>query len=248
MSRRGGFRDTSSAVENISLDAVALSLIPVVDGKGGALSAFPLNVDEASVADAGVGVDIQDLVFVAGGSADGVLGVVVVGSHAVGAHSLDQVEIFQANAYSVDEFLVEEADDGFWLRGGGRGEGQSAFSVDQDVSACADAGGGGEVVGGVGGTDVADAADEVEANCANTSVILVDLVSAAGWYDIGERNTCAVGEVVPYHANALAEHIIIDLVDGAVDGGGSWAMHWRTVAAVRSEGVGGDGGAGTSTA
>lgn len=66
-----------------------------------------MNIDESAIADTGVGVEVIDLVDKAGGSADGKLSVVVVGGNAVGAHSFHQEEIFQTNAYSLHDFLVD---------------------------------------------------------------------------------------------------------------------------------------------
>lgn len=141
--------------------------------------------------------------------------------------------------------LVDVADDGgrghrLW----GRGVGKSAVALDQAVSSCADAGGGVEVVGRVGRADVTDTPDEEVAHCADASIILVDLVLAAGRDNLGVWNTVAVDEVVSIDAHALAKDVIVDLVHRTVDGGRGGSGGGGSVGTVGSEGSGGSGGPG----
>ena len=52
---------------------------------------------------------------------------------------------------------------------------------------------------------------------------------------MGVLNAIALCEVVPHHADTLAEHVIIDLVDRAVDRVWCRPLRWRSIAAVWSE-------------
>lgn len=65
------------------------------------------------------------------------------------------------------------------------------------------------------------------------------MVFAADWYNFGVGHAGFVSEVVAHDADTLAEDVVIDLVDGAGDGGGGGTLHGRSVGA-----VGGEGGAG----
>jgi hypothetical protein len=102
-----------------------------------------LNINESAIAHTGVGVEIINLIQCACGSADGKLSLVIVGGNAISAHSFHEVEIFQANAYSVFDFLVDGADERSGDRLYWRQVGESAFSIQKDIALCTDAGGGG---------------------------------------------------------------------------------------------------------
>lgn len=219
---RGG--DAVLVVEDVSLDAVALLGELVVGGVGLAATADAVDLVEAALALADEGVEVEDFVGAAGGSADGELRVVVVGGRAVGAHALDEVETFNADAVAVDQLLVDGADGVLGRgRGGGRDVDLGAGAVDEDVAVDAGAGEGGEVVGGVGGTDIAELADEVEAEGADAAAVLVDLVASAGGDDVVVGDAVGALEVEADDANALAEDVVVDLVIGAGDGGGGGA-------------------------
>ena len=92
--------------------------------------------------------------------------------------------------------LVEAADDWWgdeWL---GRSDvTKSAFILDEVIAGSADAGGGGEVVGGIRRADIAVTSDEEISNCANTSIILVDLIFSAYRYNFCVLNADVIDEV-----------------------------------------------------
>lgn len=222
-----GRNDAVSVVENVSLDAVALLGLGVVDGVGGAASALAVDIVETRLADAGEGVDVKDLVQSASGSADGQLSVVVLGGGAVGADALDQVESVKTDTNVVDQLLVDGASGGSRNGGGSRrGVGQDAVSVEQLVAGNAEAGEGGQVVGGVGGADITGRADEEEALSAGTAAVLVDLILPAGGSGDGIFDAVAAFEVVADDAHALAEDVVVDLIIGAGDlhGGGTGSL------------------------
>ena len=126
--------DAGSTVEGVSIDAIAVGFGFVVDGVGWALSALALDVDEPTVAYTGIRVDVKNLVFAAIRSADGVLRVVVVGGNTVGADSQDEVEIFQASAYSVEILLVDAANNRDRNNNRRCDIGKSALALDEFIS------------------------------------------------------------------------------------------------------------------
>jgi hypothetical protein len=246
--RCGGERRTSGGdavfvVEDVSLDAVALLGELVVGGVGLAAAADTVDLVEAALALADEGVEVEDFVGAAGGSADGELGIVVVGSRAVGADALDQVETVNADAVAVDQFLVDGTDG---VLGCGRGDGRdvdlSARAVDEDVAVDAGAGEGREVVSRVGGADIAQSADEVEAEGADAAAVLVDFVASANGDDVVVGDTVGALEVEADDANALAEDVVVDLVIGAGNGGGGRAGGGLNVGGGGVAGLHGGGG------
>lgn len=93
------------------------------------------------MANASEGIDFKYLIESAGGSAEGELGIEVVGSSAVGAYALDHVEAGKANADSVNQLLIEGAcgGSGLWWRSRWI-VGEDAESVEESVSGDALAG------------------------------------------------------------------------------------------------------------
>lgn len=81
-------RDAVAIVEGVALDAITVPGPGVVDCKSFASSAISVDIIEARDADAGKGVEIEDLVLLAYGSANCILLIVVVWLGAVGADSL----------------------------------------------------------------------------------------------------------------------------------------------------------------
>lgn len=161
------------------------------------------------------------MVLSANRSADSELGVIDVGSSAFSADSFDQIEIVKAGADAVYSSFVESAsrDDGG--RGlGRRSVGSAAFSLDEDVSRGAVTRKGVHVVSGIWGADIADASDQIVSSCTDTSLALVYLISSANWVrlDIGVAD--AVSHVVAEDTDALAEDVVVDLINRAVDGDG----------------------------
>lgn len=145
-----------SVVKSVALDAVTALALGVVGGVGLASSALSVDVEEARQADAGQGVDVQNLVGGASGPADGGLSVVVVGGHAVGADSLDEVEVGEALADVVDQLLVDRAGGWRWhWSWGWRSVRKCAGSIDKSVARDAGARERGELIGGVRRADVA---------------------------------------------------------------------------------------------
>ncbi len=159
------------------------------------------------------------------------MSIIVVGSGAVGANALDEVVSIEADAVVVYETLVDATggDDGE-RSGSGRHVGECACTVAEDVSRDAEARESGEIVCGVGGTDIAGRSDKEVALRAGTASVLVDLVSSAGGSGDGVGDAVTAYEVVAYDADTLAEDVVVDLIIGAGDGGGSGACGRRSVA------------------
>ena len=112
---------------------------------------------------------------------------------------------------------------------------EPALSLHEDVSSGAVAAEGVELVGGVGGTDIADGADEEEAVCTLAPLVLIHLVLAADGVVGVELDALLVIHVVAEDADALAEDVVVYLVDGTVDVAGSGGVG-RGVAAIGDEG------------
>lgn len=94
--------DTISIIESVSLDAVTSLSYNIVDGEGGATTTFSVDQVKTAITDTGNGVDVQDLIESAGGSADCQLSIVVIGGCAIGTDSLNQVESIETDANSID--------------------------------------------------------------------------------------------------------------------------------------------------
>lgn len=110
--------------------------------------------------------------------------IIVVGGDTVGTNSFDQVEIYQTSANTVNILLVEATNN--WWRKNWLGRSditKSAFTLDKVISSCTDAGSSGKVVGGIGRANIAVTSDEEISNCANTSIILVDLIYSTYRYN-----------------------------------------------------------------
>lgn len=139
-----GGDDAVAIVEGVSLDTVTVLGLGVVDGEGGAATALSVDGVETRVTDTGHSGEVQHFIESAGGPAETKLGIVVLGGGTVGADALDQIVSFEADTDVVDQSFVEGAGghDGDW-GGGGRDVGESAGSVDQDVSGDAETGEGG---------------------------------------------------------------------------------------------------------
>jgi hypothetical protein len=218
---RGGLGNTNSRAVGVPIDADAGLLISAVDGVGGADTTLSVDVVESSEADALESVEVELLVGSAGGSADSQLGVVDVRGSTFSAGTLDQVESREAGADIIDQLLVEPTSRDYrsW-RYRGRVVNCTALSGLVDVALGALAGEGGDDIGGVGGADIAESTDEEESIGADAAFVAVYLVSATDGvaFDVGIAGT--IGHVVPQDADALAEDVVVDLVDGASDGGG----------------------------
>lgn len=88
------------------------------------------------------------------------------------------------------------------------------------VSGDAGAGEGFEVVGGVGRADIAGLLDEVVSDGADASVVLVYLVLSTDGGGFAVLDALTSHEVIADDADALAQNIIVYLVEWASDG------HW----------------------
>lgn len=95
-------RNASSTIESISIYTIALRINLIVNRVSWALSALTLNADKSTITNTYIFVQVQNLVHSAFRSADGKLSIIVVRLHAVCADSVDEVEIFQTDADSVD--------------------------------------------------------------------------------------------------------------------------------------------------
>jgi hypothetical protein len=102
-----GGNNAISVVQRVSLNAFTALSLGVVDRVGRTPSALAIDVVEAGLADAGERVDVKDLVEPAGRSAEGKLGVVVVGGSTVSAGALNHVVPVVADADVVGQVLVE---------------------------------------------------------------------------------------------------------------------------------------------
>lgn len=87
-------------------------------------------------------------------------------------------------------------------------------------------------VGRVGRADIAEPSYEVVTLGADASFISVDLVSAAGGLIVNVRVADALCHVVAQDADAFAEDIIVDLVEGAINNARYGAGCWRRVSGV----------------
>ena len=220
-----GVRDALAAVEDIPLDTVTFLIKLVVDSIGWANSTLSVDQLEASNADTLQTSKVQVGIRAALGPADAHCRLVVVGGSTVGANTSDQVEVLPALADVVDEHLVDAADGNRNGRRHGRRDvdfealspANAQLSGLELVALDAVAGAGPGVVGGVGGTDVADGFDAAEAIVADAPLIPVDFVPAADGVVRVEGEALAVAHVVADETNALAEDVIVHLVDGAGD-------------------------------
>ena len=103
----GGNGEAVSAVEGISVDALAGGGDNTVDRIGWARSTLSADVIESSDTNAFKRAEVELLVGCACRSADGILSIIVVRGSTVGANSLDNVEAGQTDADIVDELLVD---------------------------------------------------------------------------------------------------------------------------------------------
>lgn len=134
--------------------------------------------------------------------------------------------------------MVESANDDRRHRGHDRGVGEAALTLNQNVALSAVAVEGVDVVGGVRRTDVADSLNQEVPLCADTAFVFVDFVLAADWVARVEGTTNTV--VVPEASltNALAEDVVVDLVEWADDGAGVGTRGRGDVGGVGDVGVG----------
>ena len=123
-------RNAQSAAESISSDAIASLFELIVDRVCWAGFACAVDVDEASDANTGEGVDVELLIVGAVGSADSQLGIIITRSDAGCADSLDEIVVRETGADIVDQSFVESTDWDGCHRNNGNDNLFSAFTLD----------------------------------------------------------------------------------------------------------------------
>ena len=240
-SRSMGLGNALSTVEIVTLDTVTSLIKSIVEGKSRASSAHSINSLESSDTDAGHTGQIQLLVSSASRSANRHLGIVVLGRRTEGTDSLDEVEVGSALADIVDENLVESADRNYF---GGDDRSSPDFvalssfsigSLQEFKPSDAVARTGVEIIGRIRRANVTDGLDTVIAIVAYASFISIDFIPSADGVVGVEREALSVAHVISDQTNALAEDIVVDLIDRAVDFLRFGISYWGDVGTVRDE-------------
>lgn len=195
-------------------------LICAIDRVSRADSAFSVNVVEASDANTLESIKIQLLISLANWSADGKLRIINIRGSTFSADSSNKVEVFKAGADISDESFVESTSRDYRSRGLWRWSIRfTTFTLEEDIAIgtitrkCC------QIVGGIGRTDVTETSNEIISSCTDTSLTLVYLISSADRISLDIGVADAVAHVVSKDADALAEDVVVYLINGAVDNG-----------------------------